>query len=119
MMIVTTLSVLPFLMYTVQIKARIVTFVTWGSLGLMFSYLLLVIASMIFTKPPKLFFYFQMVSIGSFKSMFIQSILIIVKMHKEIYDRTNHINERNYKFLTNIWSAGYGLSGGFFVCNWL
>ena len=40
-------------------------------------------------------------------------------MHKEIYDQTNQISENNYKFLTNIWSASFGMVTAFFVCNWL
>jgi len=47
--------------------------------------------------------------------------MIIIKLHKEIYDKNNKIKDRNYKLLTNIWSVCFdvGMVIGFFGCNWL
>jgi hypothetical protein len=119
MALVSTAGVIVFLLYTIQIKKKIVTFFTWGSMGLMLGYCLIVLSSVLYQKAPKALFYLAVTMIGVFRSIFIQSLLIMIKMHKEIYDRSNEISEKNYKFLTNIWSASFGMVAGFFVCNWL
>jgi hypothetical protein len=120
MSLVSTIGVIIFLLYTIQIKKNIVTFFTWGSIGLMFSYCFIVFSSIIYEgKAPKIMFYISVTMIGVFRSIFIQCLLIMIKMHKEIYDRTNQISENNFKFMTNIWSASFGMVTAFFVCNWL
>lgn len=89
---VSTIGVVFFLMYTVQIKAKIVTYFTWGSIGYMLPFALIVLSSLVFEHPPKLIFVIIAAMIGFFRSIFFQSLLIMIKMHKEIYDRTNTIN---------------------------
>lgn len=117
---VSTIGVILFLMYSAQVKAKIVTYFTWGSIGYMLPYALIVLSSLVYDgKAPKVILYFIVVLIGFFRSIFFQSLLIMLKMHKEIYDKTNKINEHNFKLLTNIWSASYGMVIAFFTCNWL
>ena len=108
-----------FLMNTTQIKAKMVTYFTWGSIGSMFPFRLLVLSSLIYgTGAPRIILYTFGILLGLFRSIYFQSLLIMIKMHKEIYDRTNTINEHNYKLLSNIWPASWGLVVAFFVCNW-
>lgn len=45
----------------------------------------------------------------------------MLKIHKEIYDRKEKMDENDYKFIINISSVSYdvGMGIGFFVVNWL
>lgn len=108
-------------MYSTHIKPKIVTSYTWGCIGYMLPYALIVLASIISVNPSKIFLYIAVILIGIFRSIFFPSLLIMIKIHKEIYDRTQSINEHNYKLLTNIWSVSFdvGMVFGFFGCNWL
>jgi hypothetical protein len=87
MALVSTAGVIIFLLYTIQIKKNIVTFFTWGSMGLMLGYCLIVLSSVFYQKAPKPLFYLAVTIIGLFRSIDIQCLLIMLKMHKEIYDR--------------------------------
>lgn len=46
--------------------------------------------------------------------------MIMIKIHKEIYDKNNSMNDHNYKLFTDIWSVCFdvGMIMGFFGCNW-
>lgn len=87
----------------------------------MIPYILIFMTVTLSVHPSKIILYIAVFMIGLFRGVLFPSILIIVKIHKEIYDRKNSINEQNYKLLTKIWSVSYdaGMVMGFFGCNWL
>lgn len=87
----------------------------------MFCYALILLTTVVWEHPSKIFLYILVTLIGIFRSIFMPAIMIIIKMHKEIYDQTHEMNERNYKLLTNFWSVSFdvGMFISFFVCNWL
>lgn len=116
-----TMGVILFLLYSTQIKRNIVTYYTWGCIGYMIPFGLIVLSSIISVNPSKVLLYIVVILIGIFRSIFFPSLMIMIKLHKEIYDKTNKINEHNYKLLTNIWSVSFdvGMVIGFYGCNWL
>jgi len=91
--IVSTVGVILFLMYSAQIKVKIVTYFTWGSIGFMLPFAIMVLSSLVYAgSAPRIIIYIIAIIIGFFRSIFFQSLLIMIKIHKEIYDKTNKIN---------------------------
>jgi len=84
MAFVSMLGVILFLMYTPQIKAKIITYFTWGSIGYMFPFAFIVLSSLVYENgnSPKVIFYVNAILMGFFRSIFYQSLLIMIKMHK-------------------------------------
>jgi hypothetical protein len=77
-----TIGVIIILINTVRIKAQIITYFTWGSIGIMFPYTLIVLSSLLYDHPPKWILFTSVLMMGLFRSIFFQSLLIIIKMHK-------------------------------------
>jgi hypothetical protein len=77
-----TIGVIIFLINTVRIKARIITYFTWGSIGVMFPYALIVLSSLLYDHAPQALLFVAVILAGLFRSIFFQSLLIIIKMHK-------------------------------------
>lgn len=77
-----TIGVIIFLINSVRIKSQIITYFTWGSLGIMLPYTLIVLSSLLWNHAPQVILYASVLMMGLFRSLFFQSLLIIIKMHK-------------------------------------
>ncbi len=77
-----TVGSILFLMYSREIKRKVVTYYTWGCMGYMLSFVIIVLSSMILVHPSKIILYISVIVIGICRCIYTPCLLIMIKMHK-------------------------------------